>query len=227
MTELVDTLRAELGRVVEDAAAPPAPTLARAAAERGRRTRRRRRSAGAVLAAAAVAAVVLPSARGWGGSAPAPTPAPATSTPSAVVPAPTAAATPERSWRVTKRCRAHPGKVCSRLDAVAIEVDGVEYWNTFGGEQPLDQQDRGIELSVGGSKGRFVVLGGVVSRAGTYVSYTLYVDDRRVAHYADGRVRLLPVRAGRHDVRLVADASVEGPGTTIAVAEFRPQRPRR
>jgi hypothetical protein len=227
MTELIDALREELGRLVVDEAAPPPATLARVAADRGRRTRRRRRTAAVALAAAAVAAVVLPVAGGWTGSAPAPTPVPATSSPSALVPTPAVTASPQRSWRVTKRCRPHPGNVCSRLDAVAIEVDGTEYWNRFGGEQPLDQQDRGIELSVGRAKGRFVVLGGVVSRSGTYVSYSLLVDGRSVAHYPDGRVRLLPVPPGRHEVRLVADATVERPGTTIAVAEFEPLRPRR
>jgi hypothetical protein len=61
----------------------------------------------------------------------------------------------------------------------------------------------------------------VVSRSGTYVGFTLYVDGRRVHRYPDGRVHLLPVAAGRHEVKLVADGSVEGGRTSIVIGDFR------
>ena len=220
-TQLTEDLREELARVVAQTPAPPTVALTEGAVSRGRAMRARRRAATGAVVVACVVAVVAPLAMRSDERATVPEPVPATSTPSAV--APTSPATPRvESWRVTERCPVGKAQICGDLGVTAIDVGGRTYRERYSGVQPLQFRFHSREVSMTvGDRDRARVLAGLLPGGpGWSVRFRAYVDGRLVGEYRSGRLWLLPVPPGRHQVRVSASAFVGGQARVV-IGEFR------
>ena len=223
-----DLLRAQLHAARDAVPAPAAGALADAALRRSRgiRTRRRATWAGVALAGVAAVAMVAP------GVGPSPIPGPAATGPTATLPpastggpvSPTPAPSP--TWRVTERCDASRF-LCQDLPVDALEVDGATYRVRTSGAQPWGARGHAIQLSVGQRGAVHQVLAGVVRRGGrsgdlaVRASFDVYVDGRRARRYQDAPLSLLHLRAGRHQVKVVALGDPV-PGTSVVIGDFAP-----
>jgi hypothetical protein len=215
-SDLTDDLRDELTRLVEQTPVPTAVELARTAQIQGRRIRTRRRVAGALVAAACVVVAVPLLGHGDDGTAPGPAEVTTSATPT---PSPDHATS--MAYRVTERCRR---AVCGPLRVAAIDVSGETYRPRYTGSQPLLQGSFDVSMEVGDRTGDALVLAGVTSKGGVRPSFRLYIDGRLADHYPAGRLALLPLTKGRHEVRVEADEYLPAPQAAVVVADLRPSR---
>jgi hypothetical protein len=114
-------------------------------------------------------------------------------------------------------------EACGVAGVSLIEVGGRTYRQRFSGAQPLQYRfhSRDLTLAVGHDD-RARVLAGVVGGS-TTVSFRAYADGRPVGDYRGGRLWLLPVPPGRHEVRVVSSAQVAGTAQ-IVIGDYRRER---
>ena len=106
-------------------------------------------------------------------------------------------------------------------------MDGATYRVRTSGAQPWGARGHALQLSVGQRGAVHQVLAGVVRRGGrsgdlaVRASFDVYVDGRRARHCEDAPLSLLHLRAGRHQVKVVALGDPV-PGTSVVVGDFAP-----